>query len=238
MLLIPAITLRDGKVLLPDGKASHAARPEELVKDLHAAGMTRLHVIDEASTDTGMPGELETVSRLARELRGIPIQVVADIRDEESVQAYMDAGAHWVVLGKRAASTPHILKDLCLEFPGHIMFALNVRDGYPVSESHSKLSNHDIVHLAQHFQEDGVDGLIYQEVDAKERPAPTRVDTIKAIAGGVSIDLFVAGPIESLDDIEKACQLSDAGVTGVVVSNPLDQGIDYKEAIRLVENAE
>ncbi|MDX1455402.1 MAG: HisA/HisF-related TIM barrel protein [Gammaproteobacteria bacterium] len=237
MLLIPAISLKDGKVLASNGKSSHAARPEELVKELRDAGMTRLHLLDVPSQNEGLPGELAAIERIANALDGITLQVDTGIKDEESVQSYMDAGVHWVVLGKRAASTPHVLKDLCLEFPGHVMYSLNVRDRHPVSESHSKLSNHDIVDLAQHFQEDGVDGLVYQEVDEKEHPASTDVPTIKDIAGGVSIDLFVAGLIESLDDIAKACELGDAGVTGIVVSNPLDKGIDYAEAMRLVEDA-
>ena len=54
------------------------------------------------------------------------MQVAGGIRSEETAAAYLEAGAQFVVVGTRALKTPHLVEDLCLEFPGHVLVGLEV----------------------------------------------------------------------------------------------------------------
>src|SRR5690606_27739701 len=123
---------------------------------------------------------------------------------------------------------PHVLKDLCLEFPGHILMQMNVRDGRLAGDAHSKLANHDIVSLARHFEDDGVDGLVYQDVDAEGRPLPPRPDKLAELAEAVRID--------AMRELEAACRLADAGIAGMILGGSA-RHINLGEARRMIEAA-
>lgn len=235
MLLIPAIALREGRAVGVDGKP-YRESPEDFAARLADDGITRLQLVDEDSAGLEVPTALAVIERIARRLDGIGIQVVSGVKEEDHVQSHLDAGAHWLVLGHRVASAPHVLKDLCLEFPGHILMGMNVRDGKMISDAHSKLANHDLADLAEHFQSDGVQGVVYQDIDAGGASDVLDHAQARVIAGAVSVEVIVASRIDSLAALEAACELAQAGVAGAVVNGALHD-IDFAVARRLVEEA-
>ncbi|HEX7029565.1 MAG TPA: HisA/HisF-related TIM barrel protein [Gammaproteobacteria bacterium] len=235
MLLIPAIALKDGRAIGTDGKP-YGETPEDFAARLADAGITRLQLVDEDSIGSERPEALAVIERITRRLDGgVAVQVVSGVREEDHVQSHLDAGAHWLVLGHRAASAPHVLKDLCLEFPSHILVGMNVREGRMIGDAHSKLPNHDLVHLVEHFQSDGVHGVVYRDVDAAGAAVEPDAGQVGAIASAVSIDVIVAGRIDSLEDLEAARALAAAGVAGAVVNGALHD-MDFAAARRLVED--
>lgn len=234
MLLIPSIKLQAGQVIGTDGKPE-SRTAGDIIAQLADAGVTRLQLVDEDSFASERPGSLAIIEQAAARFDEVLLQVVTGVRDEEFVQAHLDAGADWLVLGHRAASAPHVLKDLCLEFPGHILISMNVRDGRMAGDAHSKISNHDIADLAEHFQSDGVHGIVYQDVDDDGNAKPLQADIARLIAEAVSVDVFVAGKIDSLEALEAACALAEAGLAGVIVNGALGAGMDLAAAHRIVE---
>src|SRR5690606_13313602 len=168
---------------------------EDLAARLADAGITRLQLADDDSIATEPPVALALIERIAAR-DDLSLPVVSGRREEDDVQSYLDAGAHWLVLGHRAASAPHVLKDLCLEFPGHILIGMNVRGGRMTVEAHSKLSNHALDDLAAHFQSDGVHGIVYQEMDDAGAPRLPADEGVRAIAAAVGVDVFVGGRID------------------------------------------
>lgn len=235
MLLIPAIALKEGRVLGTDGKP-FAEKPEELAARLVDAGLSRLQLIDEDSLAAELPAALAMIERIANRVDGAALQVMTGVREEDHVQSHLDAGANWLVLGHRAASAPHVLKDLCLEFPGHILIGMNVRDGHMTGDAHSKISNHELADLASHFQSDGVSGIVYQDVDGDGHTAPLQGATVREVAAAVNIDLFVGGGIDSERKLDEARAL-DSGIAGLIVNAALP-GFDFAAARRRVEEAE
>lgn len=236
MLLIPAITLKEGRAVGTDGKP-YSEKPEDFAARLVDAGVSRLQLLDEDSLATERAGALAVIERIARRIDGTDIQVVSGVKEEDEVQSHLDAGAHWLVLGHRAASAPHVLKDLCLEYPGHILIGMNVRDGRVVGDAHSKLSNHELVDLAEHFQSDGVHGIVYQDLDENGGAANLNESIVRDIADAVSIEVLVASRIDSLQALEAACRLADAGIAGAIVNGALHD-IDFVAARRMVEEAD
>lgn len=235
MLLIPSITLKEGRAVGADGKP-YSEKPEDLVARFADAGISRLQFVDEGSFASEQPACLAIIERVARKFDEVALQIVSGVKEEDHVQSHLDAGAHWLVLGHRAASAPHVLKDLCLEYPGHILVAMNVRDGRISGDAHSKLSNHEIVDLAEHFQSDGVHGIVYQDVDEKGQPDVPNSAMIRDVAEAVSIDVLVAGRIDSMQALEAAVALADAGVAGAIMNGVL-KDMDFAVARRVVESA-
>lgn len=241
MLLIPAIDLANGKcVRLRQGKMDEKtiysedpiATAEHWVKE----GAQRLHIIDLEGARDGKPVHISIIGEIARRFPDIAIQVGGGIRNEDTVQAYLDQGVQYLVLSTRAVAQPHFVNDLCMEFPNHIIVGLDVRHGKVSVSGWSKLTRHDIIDLAQHFESDGVAAIIHTDIERDGMLSGLNVEASQELAASIHIPVIAAGGINTLADIEALCQVKDEGVIGAVVGRALyEKTLDYKEALQLIE---
>ena len=93
------------------------------------AGARRLHLVDLNGAFDGRPVNGDVIRAIASAYPDITIQVGGGIRDEETVQAYLDSGVQYVIIGTKAVSAPHFINDLCIEFPGHVIVGLDAKEG-------------------------------------------------------------------------------------------------------------
>ena len=158
MLLIPAIDLKDGRCVRlrqgnMDDETVFSEDPVAMAARWVAAGARRLHVVDLNGAFEGRPVNAAIIERMARELPDVPIQVGGGVRDGDTIQAYLDAGVTYVIIGTQAVATPNFVSEVCLEFPGHILVGLDARDGKVATQGWSKLSNHDAIDLELRFEQ-------------------------------------------------------------------------------------
>ena len=81
------------------------------------AGARRLHLVDLNGAFAGKPVNAQVIRRIAHTFPDLPIQVGGGIRDEPTVDAYLDAGVQFVIIGTKAVQEPHFINELCLEYP-------------------------------------------------------------------------------------------------------------------------
>ena len=172
MLLIPAIDLKDGKcVRLRQGRMDDSTifsdDPVAMAGRWVEAGARRLHLVDLNGAFAGQPVNAQVIRRIAQTFPELPIQVGGGIRDEQAVDAYLDAGVQFVIIGTKAVQEPHFINNLCLEYPGHIIVGLDAKDGRVAVNGWSKLSKHNVIDLAQVFERYGV-CLLYTSDAADE----------------------------------------------------------------------
>lgn len=241
MLLIPAIDLKDGKcVRLRQGRMDDdtvfADDPLEMAKRWVEAGARRLHLVDLNGAFAGKPVNADVIRRIAQAYPDIPIQVGGGIRDEDTVQNYLDMGVEYVIIGTKAVSAPHFINDLCLEFPGHIIVGLDAKDGKVAIDGWSKLSNHDVVDLARRFERDGVAAIVYTDISRDGMMKGLNLEATVALASNISIPVIASGGISSLDDIQALQAVADEGIMGVIIGRALYEGsVDLVAAQRLVD---
>jgi phosphoribosylformimino-5-aminoimidazole carboxamide ribotide isomerase len=240
MLLIPAIDLKDGKcVRLRQGRMEDetvfADDPMEMAQRWVDAGARRLHLVDLNGAFAGRPVNADVIRRIATAFPDVPIQVGGGIRDEDTVQLYLDAGVQYVIIGTKAVSAPHFVNDLCLEFPGHIIVGLDAKDGKVAIDGWSKLSNHDVIDLAQRFERDGVEAIVYTDISRDGMMEGVNVEATARLAGEISIPVIASGGISSVDDIKALLAVADEGIMGAIIGRALYEGsIDLVEAQKLV----
>ena len=241
MLLIPAIDLKDGKcVRLRQGRMEDetvfADDPLEMARKWVDAGARRLHMVDLNGAFAGRPVNAEAIHRIAEAFPELPIQVGGGIRDEDTVQAYLDAGVQYVIIGTKAVSTPHFVNDLCLEFPGHIIVGLDAKDGKVAIDGWSKLSHHSVIDLAQRFEDDGVEAIVYTDIGRDGMMQGVNVEATAELANAISIPVIASGGVSSLDDLRALAKHEDEGIMGAIIGRALYEGsIDLAEANRLVD---
>ena len=133
MLIIPAIDLKDGQCVrlrqgLMDDSTVFSDDPVAMAARWVEAGCRRLHLVDLNGAFAGEPVNGEVVTAIASAYPDLPVQIGGGVRDEETVEAYLDAGAQFVILGTKAVNEPHFVSDLCVEYPGHIIVGLDAKD--------------------------------------------------------------------------------------------------------------
>ncbi len=241
MLLIPAIDLKDGKcVRLRQGRMDDETifsdDPVAMAARWVEAGARRLHLVDLNGAFEGKPVNGDVVHAIAQAFPEVPIQIGGGIRDEETVQTYLDAGVEYVIIGTKAVNAPHFVNDLCLEFPGHIIVGLDAKDGKVAIDGWSKLSKHDVIDMARHFEEDGVSAIIYTDIGRDGMMTGVNVEATVKLAQAVNIPIIASGGITNLDDIRALCAVADEGIAGAITGRAIYEGtLDFAEGQKLAD---
>ena len=236
MMLIPAIDIKDGKcVRLRQGRMDdetiYSDDPVATAARWVAAGARRLHVVDLNGAFEGSPINSDVIREISQAFPQVPVQVGGGIRDEETIQTYLDAGVRYVIIGTKAVTTPHFVSDICLEFPGHVIVGLDVRDGKVAIEGWSKLSRHDAVDLARHFEEDGVEAIIFTDIRRDGMMTGLNLDATVAFARTLRIPVFASGGVTNLDDIRALAMVESEGIAGAVTGRAIYEGtLDFHAA--------
>ncbi|MBZ0072300.1 MAG: 1-(5-phosphoribosyl)-5-[(5-phosphoribosylamino)methylideneamino]imidazole-4-carboxamide isomerase [Gammaproteobacteria bacterium] len=241
MLLIPAIDLKDGKcVRLRQGRMDDVTvfsdAPVEVARRWVEAGARRLHIVDLNGALAGQPVNAAVIKEIAATFPDLPIQVGGGIRDEDTVQAYLDAGVSYVIIGTKAVSAPHFVNNLCMEFPGHIIVGLDAKDGKVAIDGWSKLSHHNVQELAQRFERDGVVAIVYTDIGRDGMMNGVNVEATLALARAITIPVIASGGVSSMTDIDALCAEENEGIMGAIIGRALYEGsIDLTAAQKRVD---
>jgi len=239
MLLIPAIDLKDGKcVRLRQGRMDDdtifSEDPVAMAQRWVDAGARRIHIVDLDGAVKGKPVNAGVIHDIVEAFPDVPVQVGGGIRDDDTIQSYLDAGVSYVIIGTSAVNEPHFVADVCLEFPGHIIVGLDAKDGKVAIDGWSKLSHHDVIDLAQHFERDGVEAIIYTDISRDGMMDGVNVEATVALANAITIPVIASGGVASLDDIKNLSKVADAGISGAIIGRALyEDAIDFAEAQKL-----
>lgn len=241
MLLIPAIDLKDGKcVRLKQGRMEDdtvfSDNPVAMARKWVDAGARRLHLVDLNGAFEGKPMNADVVRDIVQACPEIPVQIGGGIRDEDTIQAYLDAGVQYVIIGTKAVNAPHFVSDICLAFPGHIIVGLDAKDGKVAIDGWSKLSNHDVIDMAQHFEQDGVEAIVYTDISRDGMMSGVNVEATVKLAQSINIPVIASGGITNLDDIRALCEVADEGIMGAITGRAIYEGtLDFVEGQKLAD---
>jgi phosphoribosylformimino-5-aminoimidazole carboxamide ribotide isomerase len=243
MLLIPAIDLKDGKcVRLRQGRMEDytvfSDDPVAMAARWVEAGARRLHLVDLNGAFAGKPVNAQVIRRIANAFPNLPMQVGGGIRDEATVETYINAGVQFVILGTKAVKEPHFINDLCLEYPGHVMVSLDAKDGKVAIDGWSKLSKHNASDLARVFERDGVEAIVYTDIGRDGMMRGLNLDATVKLARSTAIPVIASGGVSTLDDIIALCNTKEEGIMGVIIGRALYEGsIDLATAQKIADAA-
>lgn len=241
MLIIPAIDLKDGKcVRLRQGRMDEETvfsdDPVAMAGRWFDAGARRLHLVDLNGAFEGKPVNAGVIEEITRTYPDLPVEVGGGIRDEETIEAYINAGVKYVIVGTRAVNAPHFVGDICAEFPGHIIVGLDAKDGKVAIDGWSKLSGHDVIDMAKHFQDDGVEAIIYTDIGRDGMMSGVNIEATVKLAQAITIPVIASGGITNLEDIRGLCAVADEGITGAITGRAIYEGtLDFAEAQKLAD---
>ncbi len=242
MLIIPAIDLKDGKcVRLKQGDMNDATifseDPGAMAKQWLEQGARRLHVVDLNGAAAGKPKNEAAIKAIVRAVgRDLPIQLGGGIRDLDTIEAYIDAGISYIIIGTAAVKTPGFLQDACTAFQGHIIVALDAKDGKVAVDGWSKMTGHDVVDLAKKFEDYGVETVIYTDIGRDGMLTGVNVDATVELARQLNVPVIASGGITDLEDVRKLCAVEAEGIMGAITGRAVYQGtLDFAAAQKLAD---
>jgi phosphoribosylformimino-5-aminoimidazole carboxamide ribotide isomerase len=242
MLLIPAIDLKDGHcVRLRQGVMDKATvfseDPGAMAQHWIKEGARRLHLVDLNGAFAGKPRNEEAIKAIIQALGdAVPVQLGGGIRDLDTIERYLDDGITYVIVGTAAVKTPGFLHDACYAFPGHVMVALDARDGKVAVDGWSKMTRHDVVDLAKKFQDYGVEAIIHTDIGRDGMLTGINVDATVGLARVLSVPVIASGGITNLDDVKALCAVEQEGVVGAITGRAIYDGLlNFAEAQKLAD---
>lgn len=244
MLLIPAIDLKEGKcVRLRQGRMDDdtvfSDDPVAVAGRWVEAGAKRLHLVDLDGAFAGRPRNADVIHAIVEAYPDVPVQIGGGIRDEDTIQAYLEAGVQYVIIGTKAVSEPHFVRDVSIEFPGHIIIGLDAKDGKVAIDGWSKLSRHDVIDMAKKFEAQGVSAIIYTDISRDGMMQGVNVEATAKLAQAVTIPVIASGGITNMDDIRALGAVAHEGIMGAITGRAIYEGtLDFAEAAKLAESFE
>jgi phosphoribosylformimino-5-aminoimidazole carboxamide ribotide isomerase len=238
MLLIPAIDIKDGRcVRLRQGDMNKATvfseDPVAMARHWVGLGARRLHVVDLNGARSGRPANESVIRRIVDAVGDeAPVQLGGGLRDLDTIERYIDGGVGFVVIGTAAVKSPGFLHDACSAFGGHVIVALDGRDGKVATDGWSKLTGHDVVDLAVKFEDYGVEAILYTDIGRDGMLTGVNLEATVALARAVKIPVIASGGVATLDDIERLCSVQSEGVEAAILGRSLYEGtLDFRAAL-------
>lgn len=241
MQLIPAIDLKDGQcVRLRQGKMDDSTvfskDPVAMADQWVAAGAKRLHLVDLDGAIAGFPVNADIVGQIAEKHPSIEIQIGGGIRNVDVIQTYLDVGVDFVIVGTQAVRDPNFVDNACLEFPGHVIVGLDARDGRVATHGWEQVSEIAASELAKRFEDAGVEAIVFTDIGRDGMMSGFNAQATADLARAIDIPVIASGGVSSMSDVERLCEIAEAGVTGAIVGRALyERSLDLAEAQALAD---
>ncbi len=244
MKLIPAIDLRDGKVVrLHRGDFARQrdfdVDPLALARRYRDAGADWLHAVDLDGARAGEPRASDLLSGIVA--TGLQVQWGGGVRSRGHVDALLAAGASRVVVGSVAARQPETFAAWLQDLGGErLCLALDVHVG---AEGDCRIA----VDAWQSVADAGLDTLLPRFIDAGLRhvlstdiardgdaSGPNVALYRRLVAGWPTLQWIASGGVRDPTDLAR---LADSGVAAAVAGTSLLDGTLPLEAIGRVRGA-
>lgn len=237
MILYPAIDLKDGAcVRLLRGDMAQATvfndDPGAQASAFATAGAEWIHVVDLNGAFAGRPVNADAVAAILASV-DVPIQLGGGIRDETTIEHWLDHGVARVVLGTAAVRDPDLVRRAARRWPGRVAVGIDARDGRVAVEGWAEGSDIEAEDLARSFQDAGIAAIIYTDIDRDGALVGPNVGATAELARAVAVPVIASGGVASLDDL--AALKAAGGIAGVICGRALYDGrIDLPAAIDLL----
>jgi phosphoribosylformimino-5-aminoimidazole carboxamide ribotide isomerase len=225
VILYPAIDIRDGRAvrLLQGDYAQETAYdpdPADAARRWAAEGSRFLHVVDLDGAKAGAPKNLDAIARIAAAV-DCPVQVGGGLRDAESVDAVIAAGAERVVIGTAALRDPDFLESTIGAHGERVVVSVDARAGRVSLAGWTEGSGVDVADAVAELSGRGVKRFLSTAIEVDGTMEGPRLDELNRVAAATDAALIASGGVGSLADLEAVAREAAANVEGTIVGRAL-----------------
>ena len=236
MQILPAIDLRDGKVVRLqrgdyDRQTTYSDDPVAVAEAFVRAGAEWIHMVDLDAARSGRPTNTAAV-RAVRRVVDARIELGGGARDEETIDDLLDAGADRVVVGSAALRDWAWFEKL-LQTPrlsGRIALGLDARDGKLATDGWTRQIDATAPDLAARVKGSGLAAIVHTDIGRDGMLTGVNLDATAEVIAATDVPVIASGGVGSIDDVA-ACKRIVCG--GVIVGRAYYEGkLELAEAVR------
>ncbi|MCP4649898.1 MAG: 1-(5-phosphoribosyl)-5-[(5-phosphoribosylamino)methylideneamino]imidazole-4-carboxamide isomerase [PVC group bacterium] len=251
MIIIPAIDLKDGKVVrLLRGEYQQETvydeNPLAVARRWKYAGADIIHIVNLDGALAGDLKQLEIVKKLISNLH-IQVQFGGGIRSLDDIKSVFDAGAERVIIGTKAFTDDTFLKyisqDPILKNKlDNIIVSIDCKraaQGSYVATTTGWTQDTQITHvdMLDEISKHGITTAVVTDISTDGAlTGPNMPFLTQALEKNSSVKIIASGGIANIDNIKELKALSEkyTNLHGVIIGKALyEQKVELKEAIRV-----
>ena len=242
MQIIPAIDFKDGKVVnLKQGQlgqsTTYSDDPVGMADHWVSLGCERMPLVDLDGAFEGRPVNADAIGQIARNHPELSIQLGGGIRDAGIIEAYLQAGVAFLIIGTKAVQEPEFVGEMCQRFPGHIIVGLDGLHGMVAINGWKEVTDIVVKSLAMLFEGDGIEAIVYTDIGKDGMMGGINMRATRDLADSVDVPIIASGGVTDIRDIEALLEVDNrvtGGITGVITGRAIYEGtLDLAEAIAL-----
>jgi phosphoribosylformimino-5-aminoimidazole carboxamide ribotide isomerase len=231
VILIPAIDLMDGQVVrLRKGEAGDMTRygvdAATTAAEFHAAGASRLHVVDLDGAFGGVPKNLEVIRAVRAAVPGMEMEVGGGLRTRDSVVALFDAGVDYAVIGTKALEDEDFLLGLLDEFGHRIIVGADAREGRLATRGWTSQTEVEAVPFLRRLNEEaGLATVIFTDIARDGMLNGPNLDALtEVLKGAPGLQVIASGGVGEARHVRELAQLPHTNLLGVITGKALYDG--------------
>ncbi|WP_251317334.1 1-(5-phosphoribosyl)-5-[(5-phosphoribosylamino)methylideneamino]imidazole-4-carboxamide isomerase [Flintibacter muris] len=233
MIIIPAIDLKDGKVVrLLKGDFNTVQQvaddPVTTAQAFYEAGARYLHVVDLDGSKDGVRKNSELVKAVTQV--GLKTELGGGIRSMQDLEEVFALGVWRAIIGSAAVSDPDFVKAAVEKFGSErIAVGVDAKDGLVRTAGWVKEEGVNYLDFAKEMEALGVKNLIFTDIDTDGALTGPSFARLKFLLEGVGCSVTAAGGVSCNADIQSLVRM---GVDAAIVGKAWYVGaLDLKQAI-------
>ncbi|MBE6538581.1 MAG: 1-(5-phosphoribosyl)-5-[(5-phosphoribosylamino)methylideneamino]imidazole-4-carboxamide isomerase [Ruminococcaceae bacterium] len=237
MLIFPAIDLYEGKAVRLlrgeyDKMTVYSDDPPSLARDFAASGATCIHLVDLEGARDGNTPNIETIKKIIS-ASGLFAEVGGGIRNMETVDKYLSAGASRVILGTAAVKDRDFLVSAVKKYGERIAVGIDVKDGKVAIKGWTETADLTLEDFCCDVESIGVKTVICTDISKDGAMQGANHELYRKLSETFRLDIIASGGVSSIDDVKRLTKL---GIYGAIIGKAYYTGaIDLCEAIEVAK---
>ena len=221
--LLPAVDVADGKaVRLTQGEAGSETdygSPLEAAQTWIDAGAEWIHLVD-LDAAFGRGDNRKVIQEVVDACVGIKIELSGGIRDDESLEAALTAGATRVNLGTAALENPEWTEKVIGRFGDQIAVGLDVRGTTLAARGWTKEGG-ELFDVLERLEQAGCARYVVTDVTKDGTLKGPNLELLRQVMEKTDKPVVASGGISTLEDISALRQLVPLGLEGAILGKAL-----------------
>lgn len=231
MFILPAIDLKDGKVVRlykGDFDTVHqvADDPVTTARAFYDAGARWIHMVDLDGAKDGQRKNSAIVQAVAEV--GLKIELGGGIRTMADLEAVFALGVTRAVIGSAAVSHPQFVAEAVKTYGERIAVGIDTKDGRVKTAGWVEDSGLDYLDFAKSMEAIGVKTIIFTDIETDGTLSGPSFGRLEQLQKAVSCRIVASGGVSNNQDIR---DLAAMGLYGAIIGKAYYAGtIDLKQA--------
>lgn len=234
MIILPAIDLKDGKVVRlfkGDFGTVHqvAEDPVATAQAFVAAGANYIHMVDLDGAKSGNRINSAIVRQVA-ETTGLHIELGGGIRSMADLEAVDAMGVYRMVIGSAAVTDPQLVAEAVRKYGERIAVGVDTQNGKVKTAGWVEDSGLDYLAFSRSMEALGVQNLIFTDIDTDGALSGPSYARLEALQKAVNCRIIASGGVSNNEDIRR---LAAMGLYGAIIGKAYYAGtIDLAQAVQ------